>query len=374
MHTTGVTRAAPTAPVARIAAHRLAAQQLEASTCGAPADVVSRLVAIQAQDPAAARWAVGIRMPEGAVTERAVAEALANGSILRTHVMRWTWQLVSPADVRWLLALVAPRLLQRYAGRQRELGLDRAVLVRSRDTLERALAGGEHLTRPELAGALARARLPSTGPALSHLLAHAELQAVLCSGAPRGKAATYALLDLRAPRARSPLPRAEALAELARRYFESRGPATVTDLAWWAGLTVAEASAGLAEARSHLIAEEVGGMTWWRGPPAPGARRARTRRRALLLPAFDEYLVAYRDRRAMLDEAQAKRLNAGGGVLAPSVVVGGRVVGTWRRTLGRRGVEVQVALFEPLAARARAAVVAATSRYEAFLALGARRA
>ncbi len=351
---------------------RLHAQQIAASTCPSPAEVVSQLLAVQAQDPAAARWAVGLRVAGGAMTEAGVAAALAEGAVLRTHVMRWTWQLVSPTDVRWLLALVAPRLYRSYTRRHAELGLDAATLKRSRAALEKALAPGEHLTRDELSSVLARARVPSTGPALSHLLAHAELEGVICSGAPRGKKATHALLALRAPAARPPLPREEALAELALRYFQSRGPATVADLAWWAGLTLTEARAGLAAARSRLVPEVVDGETWWRSDSPAAAPAIGRSPRVELLPAFDEYLVAYRDRRAMLAAEHAKRINAGGGLLAPTVVVDGRVAGTWRRTLERRAVQLELQLFEPLPARVGRALAVAAARYGAFLGLEAR--
>jgi hypothetical protein len=357
---------------ARQIAQRLRAQQLAASACAGPGAVVSRLLAVQAQDPLAARWAVGVRLAGDAATEAAVDRALAEGTVLRTHVMRWTWQLVCPADLRWLLALVGPRLDRRYLPRRRELGLDARVLRRSRTALKRALRDGQHLTREELAAALARARLPSAGPALSHLLGHAELRGLLCGGAPRGKAATWALLELRAPEARPVLPREEALAELAGRYFESRGPATVADLAWWAGLTAADARAGIEGARRRLVPERVDGETSWRGADPGRATGAGEARRALLLPPFDEYLVAYRDRRLVLDPGQARRVNAGGGMLGPCVVLDGRVVGTWRRTLRRGVVEIELDLFERQPSRVREAVEAAAARYARFLGLPAR--
>jgi hypothetical protein len=355
-----------------LAAQRLRAQRVVADTCASPADVVSSLLAVQAQDPAAAKWAVGFRMADDAAVDTVVERALAEGAILRTHVMRWTWQLVCPVDVRWLLSLTAQRLFQKYARRHRDLGLDAAVFKRSRRVVEKVLVGGKHLTRDELAAALGQAKLPSSGPCLSHVLAHAELKGVICSGTPRGKTATYALLDLRAPAAGPMPPRDEALAELARRYFQSRGPATVADFAWWAGLTTAEAKAGLADARSQLVSEIVDGTTFWRGGATNSALPSQVSPRAHLLPAFDEYVLAYRDRRVVLGGEHAKRINAGGGMLRPCVVVDGRIVGTWRRTLGSRTVDIELDLFEPQPAAARRAVAAAAARYGAFLELEVR--
>jgi hypothetical protein len=262
-------------------------------------------------------------------------------------------------------------LIDRYARRHRELGLDAAIFKKSRTVLEKALAHGEHLTRDELSAALARAGAPSTGPCLSHILADAELHALICSGAPRGKKTTHALLDLRVPGARPALTREEALGELSLRYFRSRGPATLADLAWWAGLTSAEAKAGLAGARSQLASEIVNGTTFWRDGAAAHLP-ARREVRACLLPAFDEYLVAYKDRDAVLAQEHAKRINAGGGMLAPCVVLDGRVVGTWRRTLRGRAVVIELDLFEALAANARRKVEVAGHRYGAFLEREAR--
>lgn len=344
-----------------LAAHRLRAHQIVQPASSTPAETVSWLLAVQAQDPAAAKWAVGLRMQDGA-TERRIDQAIADGSILRTHVMRWTWQLVSPADIRWLLALVAPRLCTSYSRRHHELGLDAATFRRSRAAFGKALRHGAHLTRDQMSAVLARARLPSTGPCLSHLLAHAELDGLLCSGAPSGKTPTYALVDLRAPSARPAMPRSEALAELALRYFQSRGPATIADLAWWAGIALKDAREGVESAKPSLVSEVVGRETFWRSHAAPVASQS-----ASLLPAFDEYLVAYRNRDAVLDPRHAKRVNAGGGLLSPCVVIDGQVIGTWRRALSRETVAIDLDLFAPVTSRVLRRIRQAAQRYGEFL-------
>src|SRR3954469_11974682 len=235
-----------------VAAQRLAAQQIARSAFTTPAELVAWMGAIQAQDPLAGRWALGLRLggSSGAAgraraTADAIAHALADGSVLRTHVMRWTWQLVTPADLHWMLPLVAPRLMARAARRHRELALDATTFRRAEAAFTRALADGAHRTRAELGAALRAAGIAPDGQRLPHLLGHAELQGLLCSGAPRGNQATWALLARRAPHPGAELPREEALAELARRYFRSRGPATAADFAWWSGLSPADARAGL---------------------------------------------------------------------------------------------------------------------------------
>lgn len=344
-------------------ARRLAAQQLRGPRFDTPAALVGWLVAMQAQEPAAARWAVGLRL-RGRVGEGEVEAALAAGAVLRTHALRGTWHLVTPPDLRDLLALSAPRVHPRLAARHRQLGLDPATRHRALDLVARALEGG-HRTRAELRASLEAGGVGTGEQRLSHLLLLAELEALACSGAPRGGQPTWAAFEARVPARRGAFDREAALAGLALRYVRGRGPAGAGDLAWWAGAGVVEARRALEACRGPLQAEEVDGRTLWSDPAAPAARAAGVD----LLPAFDEYLVAYRDRDAVLAPRHARRVNAGGGLLDPIVVHGGQVVGTWRRELTAREVRVAVAPFEAPGAALRAGVASAARRYGAFLGL-----
>jgi Winged helix DNA-binding domain len=371
-------------------AARLAGQQLSRHDFTGPREVVAWLGAVQAQDWAASKWAVGVRLPSG-TTDEAVERAVDQGEIVRIHALRWTWQLIAPQDVRWILALVAPRLMTKVARRHRELELDAPTIRRSNAAIAAALGDGAHMTRTQLASVLARARVSSAGQRLPHLLALAELDALIGSGARSGKQPTWALLDGRVPVSKS-LDRADALAKLARRYFRSRGPATVDDFAWWSGLSPADARAAVASIDHTLVAEVIEGRAHWCDPSGAAARTTGTH----LLPAFDEYLVSYRNRDAVLAPQHAKRLNAGGGMLGPCVVHGGQVVGNWRRTLARAGASkavhapetsktgkagktsssgktaketlaVEVDLFTRATDMQKAAIARATMRYAAFL-------
>jgi Winged helix DNA-binding domain len=355
----------PKAP--NIAARRLVAQQIVRPAFKTPAELVAYLGAVQAQDYAACKWAVGLRLA-GAPGEASVERAIDDGEVLRIHALRGTWQLVAPADVRWLLDLVAPRLIAGAATRYRQLGLDAATFRRSRAALAKVLRGAQ-LTRAELASALAAAGISTTGQRLAHLLQRAELDALICGAARRGKQFTYALLDDRAPDSRARLDRGEALAELARRYFRSRGPATVDDFKRWSGLAPADARSGLEAVQSKLASTTLDGRIYWFDDDA--AKKARSSK-AFLLPAFDEYLVAYRDRGVVLDPQYVKRLNAGGGMLGPCVVLDGRVIGTWKRTLGRETVAIEIDLFEAPARAASSVIEDASRRYGNFLGLAAR--
>jgi hypothetical protein len=346
-----------------IGARRLSAQHLAGRRPSTVVDVVSSLGAVQAQDYQAAKWAIGLRLTHPRPTDGLIEEAISSGAVLRTHALRGTWQLVSAGDIRWLLALVGPRVIKGSTGRHRDLELTPATLRRAESALAKSLRGG-HLTRDEAAAALEAARVSTAGQRLAHLLGWAELSGLICSGVRRGNQSTYALLDDRVPREASTASREELIARLAGRYFLTRGPATVADFSWWSGLTMTESRAGLEAIRADLAVDRVDGAELWRSrgrpqQPSPGT--------AYLLSAFDEYLVAYRDRDAVLDPRRVARYNAGGGMLNPTVVIDGRVVGVWRRVLGGDQVLVELDLFEPVSRKARTAIDAAALRYGDFL-------
>ena len=351
-----------------IAARRLIAQQIARPALRTLHDLVARLGAVQAQDYAAVKWAAGLRLA-GEATDAGIERAIADGVVVRTHALRGTWQLVAPADVRWMLDLVAPRLIASYATRYRQLELDAATFRRGDEVLTQALRDGAQLTRAELASALETAGISTSGQRLAHLLQRAELEALICGGARRGKQFTYTLLENRAPDSPPRLERDEALAELALRYFRSRGPATLDDFKWWSGLAPADARAGLDAVQSRLASTVIESRTYWHDKDAVAKARSPE---AFLLPAFDEYLIAYRDRDAVLDPRYVKRLNAGGGILGAGIVLDGRVIGTWRRTLARDAVAIELDLFEETAPRERQVIEVAARRYGGFHGLEAR--
>lgn len=323
------------------------------------------LGAVQAQDYAGAKWAIGQRTQ--VATDAALDRVFADGAILRTHVLRPTWHFVLPADIRWMLALTAPRVHAANASYYRKLELDDVVLKRSTALLTEALRGGTQLTRAEIGQVLRDGGIEASGMRLGYVLMHAELEAVICSGARRGKQFTYALLDDRAPEART-LERDEALAELTRRYFPSHGPATVHDYAWWSGLTVGEARAGIELVRSELAPETVDGKTYWSAPLATTARAASPL--VHLLPNYDELLVAYKDHAPSFDPSVFRRLDPmDNALMAHIVVVDGLVVGGWRRTLRRKEAVVETNLLRALDDTERAALAGAAAAYGRFLGL-----
>ncbi len=347
-----------------IAARRLHAQRLVGKPFTSPVDAVRRLTAVQSQDYAAAKWALGQR--SGKATDAELDRLFDEGAILRTHVMRPTWHFVLPEDIRWLLDLTGPRIRRGLAARYRELELDDKVVASASKAFAAALAGGRARTRQELGEVLRAGRISPDGQRLPHLLSGAELNGLIVSGPRRGKQFTYALLEERAPNARVMDP-TEAVGELARRYFRSHGPAQLQDFVWWSGLTVAQARTGIALAGPALERHAFEGSEYWFGAhlgPTPGAATA-----AHLLPNYDEYTVAYRDRAALVhaDRPFSPELFPFGSILSNVVTVGGKVRGSWRRTSAGARVRVEIRTFDRLKPAEKSAVEEAGRRFSRFL-------
>ena len=328
---------------------RLRNQRLTDTTFRRADQVVSWLGAVQAQDYAGAQWGVALRAR--GLTIAAIDRAFATGEILRTHVMRQTWHLIAAADLRWMQALTGPRVRRLLASYDRRLEIDTRLLGRARRIVEAVLAGGLAMTRQELAAELRRrGRIEAAGQRLAQIVMHLELDAVICSGPRRGKQFTYALVADRAPGARV-LARDEALAELSKRYFQSHGPATVHDFSWWSGLTLADARTGAATVPGELVLPTP--------PPFDVASGAN-----YLLPNYDEYLIAYKHRGAVIDPARARNLGVFTSREYPHhIVVDGRVAGSWRRTIGSRSAGVTLKFYGRPTATERRALAAQAARY-----------
>lgn len=345
---------------------RMAGQFLTTPGPRSASEVVRALGAVQAQDYAGAKWGIAQRFPDA--TDAEIEAEIDAGQILRTHVLRPTWHFVTPSDIRWMLALTGPRVASSMEPGNRRLELDGALLRRSQSIITRALRGGRSLTRAELNAHLERAGIVTgTGQRLSYIMMRAELDAVVCSGPRRGRQATYALLEERVP----PTPmlsRDEALLELTRRYFRTRGPATPHDFAWWSGLTVSDAKQGIAMTGQELERITIDETAYWRAGDA--ASPSRPKPSAHLLPNFDEYFIAYRDRSAI-----GKRLNDVSSVMVVSglvphvIVVNGELVGKWKRSFERGGVTVVLETDTSLTNAESKRVSQAARRFGEFLGL-----
>jgi hypothetical protein len=325
-----------------IVARRLARQRLLGPRHKTAAGAVASLGAVQSQDYPGAKWAVGQRV--AGATDAGIEAAFNRGDVVRVHALRPTWHFVAPADLRWIQALTGPRVQRILAVYDRQLGLDGRTLARAHRILERSLRDRAYKTRTELAAALKSGGVDAAGQTLARIMGHAELIALVCSGPQRGRHATYALVDERVPPAR-PLDRDEALAELTRRYFSSHGPATVRDFVWWSGLTVKDTRAGLA--MIGAVPEDVDGLTLWDVP-------ARLKVPVVtglvhLLPNYDEYLVAYKDRQFVVPPSfKTMVAEQRTDIFANFVIAEGRLAGTWRRAVADSLVKVSVDLHRPV--------------------------
>ncbi len=336
---------------------RLVQQRISQDPLVTPHEVVAWLCAVQAQDYLGAKWALGLRMQEP--VDRAIEQAYNSGAILRTHVLRPTWHFVTPSDIRWMLQLTGPRVHAANAGIYRRRELDAALFARTDVVIAGALQARGPLTREELGAALAESGIQAEGIRLGYMLMHAELEAIVCSGPRRGRQFTYALLEARAPQARR-LSREEALAELTRRYFSGHGPATIHDFAWWSGLTVADAKTGLELVNAYLANEAFDGRFYWF--PASMNRTAQPSKAAFLLPTYDEFLVGFANfdqrRRAESDESE---------LYNSMIFLDGHFVGSWRRSLEKGIVSIQLRPFTRFSAVQFEAVAAAAEHYGKFL-------
>lgn len=369
-------------------AERLRNHRLTGPGLPGPVGVIRWLGAVQAQDFTGALWALAQRIDAArAVSEDDLLADFDAGVFVRTHILRPTWHVVAPADLRWMLALSAPRVQAACAGGYRRLGIDPRTRLRAEGVLQRALEGGQHHTRHELAAALRRARIATDDQRLVYLLIHAELEGLICSGPRRGKHFTYALLDERvAPTA--PLEREDALARLMTRYFTGHGPATLKDAAWWSGLTLGDVREGIAMAGDTLERRVIAEREYWQGSGGVHGRPSTSTRPGgtapsggvHLLPNFDEYTVAYRDRAALLHASVPVTSGTQSALLSQPVLVDGRSAGTWRRlrfsvhgpptviASGQRGhLDIAVTVHSPMAPAQVRALERVADAYGRFL-------
>ena len=347
-----------------IAFRRLNTQYLLGPRLKQSEGVVGWLAAVQSQDYPGAKWALAQRLDGW--TDAEMDHAFNEGAFLRTHVLRPTWHFVMPADIRWMLELTAPRIKRTMASYDPGLELDESVYAHTNKLIEAALRDGTHLTRTELGLALSAAGIGGDTRRLAHIVMRAELEGIICSGAMRGKQHTYALLALRAPHART-LHRDDALAELTRRYFTSHGPALPRDFAWWSGLTVSDATAGLDMVSGDLASETIDGKTYWFSSPDRGSDVEVPS--AHLLPNYDEYLIAYRDRSAYFNPSGLRGETAFfGEVLRRHIlVVDGYVTGGWYSTVAKDEVNINATLLARPGKRGLHALQAAAQEYGRFV-------
>lgn len=307
---------------------RFVNQQIAASMLKTAKEVVNWLGAVQAQDYSMSKWAVGIRLPGS--TEKSVEAIIDSGEIIRTHVMRPTWHMVSAEDVYWMLELSASQIKTAARSRDRELELTEEAFSRSNSLLEKWLRDSNFLPREELIKLLAEAGFSNDNNRVSHILMRAEIEGIIGSGPTKAGKQTYALLADRVP-VKKLLKRDEAAAELARRYFTSHGPATLPDFVWWSGLPVKECRQAIEAIKQNFVAEEFNGETYLFHPAVTVPN---TENKSIyLLPAYDEFIISYKNREATLTYENHLKAVSNNGFFRPAIVHNGQVTGIWKRTV-----------------------------------------
>jgi hypothetical protein len=318
---------------------------------------VRSLAATQAQEFPYARWSLVQRTEN--ITEPMVDELIADGRILRTHVMRPTWHFVAREDIRWMLELTGRPVHAVNAPNYRANGV--TEFKKTNALFAKALKGGQQLDRKQMRAVLDTAGISVENLAFTLILMHAELDGVICSGAPRGKQQTYALIEERAPDAIN-LSHDEALAELVRRYFTTRGPATLKDFSWWSGLTQADGRKGLEMLGNEVDSAAVDGRNYWFGRELPEPKMAQPR--VDLIQVYDELGMAYTESRdALLHPGLPREVPA----YYNSILLNGKLIGHWRRTVKSKSVTFEIQLFRKLNKAETAALEAAQNRYRESL-------
>ncbi len=345
---------------------RLLSQQIAGTKFKTVKEIVGWMGAMQSQDYAMSKWAVGTRLPNA--TDVLIEKALDKGDILRTHLLRPTWHLISAEDIHWILELTAPQVKASMKFGNKTLEITEALFKKTNALLEKALAKGEHLTREELLSTLEKAKIPLDNNRSAHFLMEAELDGIICSGAVKNKKQTYALLSERVSKAKK-ITREEALAKLAHRYFSSHCPATLKDFIWWSGLSTTDAKTALEMVKSDFISEKIGEEIYWLSNSfsIPKSNPASV----YLLPAFDEFIISYRDRTASLLLEHHKKAISDNGIFRPVIVANGQVIGLWKRTVKKDKVIVETEFFQSPTKATQKLIAEAAETFVAFLNLEA---
>lgn len=343
--------------------HRLTNQRLNGPTFSSAKDTVAWLGAVQAQDYAGAKWAVGQRIKDA--TDASIEDAFTKGDILRTHVLRPTWHFVAPQDIKWIQMLTAPRVDAFCKYYYKKLELDDDTFKKGSAALVKALQGGKQLIRSEVAQVYKDAKIDASGLRLAYLTMRSELDALVCSGAMRGKQHTIALVAERAPQAKT-LTQDEALAELTKRYFTGHGPAQLQDFAWWSSLTQTHIKRGVEMLGSYLTSELVNGKTYWFVPTKATKLKPPI---VHLLPNYDEFLIAYKDHSPSTDPAISTVSMGRGAILFANhiIALNGLVVGGWQRRPAKNRVEITLRLIKKLDAGQQQALNQAVEKLSDFL-------
>lgn len=295
--------------------------------------------AMQAQDFSMSKLAIGLRLKDA--TEKDIEDAFNRGEIFRTHLMRPTWHFVTAEDIYWMLELTAPQIKSSLKTRHTSLELTAFEINKSFRLIETTLFNKNSITREELTKKFTGMNIRTDDNRLSHILLLAELEGLICNGMVKGNKTTYSLLPERVP-VRKRLSREESLAELAKRYFVSHGPATIRDFAWWSGLSLKDSHKAFEAIRKDFLEETIDSDKYWMKNKRPGLKNNSP---VFLLPAYDEFLISYQNRSAALKGGMDKTsIISQNGIFRPIIVINGKVCGLWRKLSEKNRILIEVNL------------------------------
>jgi hypothetical protein len=341
---------------------RLINQQIAVSKFNTVKEIAGWMGALQAQDFKMSKWAFGVRLKGS--KEPAINKAIDSGEIIRTHLLRPTWHFSSSGDVSWLLELTAAQIKASAKSRDKQLGLTDSIFRKSNNIIEKSLRNGDHLTREELVSQLISANIDVGENRASHLLLRAEMEGIICSGRLKDDKQTYVLLPLWIPKTKS-FYRDEALKELARRYFTSHGPATLQDFNWWSGLSSSDSKLALELNKADLHSEVIENQSYWFADSSILPKKDPDE--IYLLPAYDEFLISYRDRSASLPSSNQSKAVSNNGIFYPTIVKSGRILGTWKHSANRERVILEMNIFDKHDPGKELDFTEAAARYAKFI-------
>lgn len=348
--------------IADITTMRLANQQLVKTRYKTPREIVSWMGAMQAQDFNMAKWGIGVRLP--GITDKQVEKAIDAGELIRTHILRPTWHFVSRDDIHWMLQLSSPRVKLAVRSSDRELELSDDLLKKTSAIIRKALEKESNQTRQELGAILKKADIECDSRRLSHIMFHAELDGLVCNGTVKDKKQTYALLEQRVPKT-SNYNMDETLYRLAYKYFQSHGPATIQDFIWWSGLTATEARSAAALIKPDFIFETAGEQTYIYHQSSSGYKQRDDI--VHFLPAFDELLVSYKDRKEILSLVHHKKVITSNGIFKPAISYNGEIIGLWKKILDKQNISSESEFFSQPDKALERLIKKASGDFDAYL-------
>jgi winged helix DNA-binding protein len=307
-----------------------------------------------------AKWAIGIRSGE---KESAIDDAINSGKILRTHLLRPTWHFIAAEDIHWMLELTAPQVRIPLNSGLRKLGLDAKMLSKATTIIEKSLSNNQYLTRAEIMLELDKHNIPVDYLKPSHIMMHAELERLVCNGPMRGKQFTYALLEERAGKS-AKFSKEKALQSLAMRYFTSHGPATLADFGWWSGLSVTNSRMALDLVKDKLESAGIDNQVYWFN----GEILKKSNKKSIhLLPAFDEFLISYKDRTAAIDLSHQPKAFTRNGIFSPVILINGKAEGTWKRTFSKNKLVLEFRPFLKFDEKVMEQIKTEAEKYAGFM-------